>query len=287
MTTPVPLTTIFNPAPQCFTDYYMYTTQTTYTYYVLGPPSTSLCQPSGWDSTLQYFSPGICPSGYSIACSSTISAGTVTETRATCCPTSWACQVGGDSGLLPWLSTISCTITADNAVTTRTRPITFINSGSTTIFPGTIDYGLNALGVSIRYQSTDFASTTSSKATATPTLSNSAGQTSSGQSRTPMSNGSGPNAPHSTSLSTGAKAGIGAGVGVAALLVLGIAIFFIARHRKRNGAGPGGAKGREHFEIYKPVEIGSGVRPPRYELMGLPLSEVQGTPVEQYAVRRD
>lgn len=76
------LTTTFTPAPTCTADIY-----TTSIYYSIGGLEPSQCFPSGWASTSQYYSPGLCPAGYTEACSSLVSAGTVTETQATCCPT--------------------------------------------------------------------------------------------------------------------------------------------------------------------------------------------------------
>jgi hypothetical protein len=82
MSTPA-LTTAFIPSPSCLSDLYFY--QPTNFYISLGPPSTSDCLPSGW-ALSGYFSPGICPSGYTIACSSSNSLDLLTETVATCCP---------------------------------------------------------------------------------------------------------------------------------------------------------------------------------------------------------
>ncbi|KAL4892919.1 hypothetical protein BDV59DRAFT_178965 [Aspergillus ambiguus] len=93
-----PLTTTFTPAPSCLSDYYVWnateggscivggSTQTC-KFNSLGPPSTSDCLPPGYEPvTTAYFSPGLCPSGYNTACSEVVSVGTLTETRATCCP---------------------------------------------------------------------------------------------------------------------------------------------------------------------------------------------------------
>lgn len=91
------LTTSFSPLPSCLTDYYrinasISTTMngqiSTYAYLQRGPTSTSDCVPSGFAPTGVYYSPGICPSGYTQACSNVVTAGTVTETQATCCPRS-------------------------------------------------------------------------------------------------------------------------------------------------------------------------------------------------------
>lgn len=89
-TLPPALTTTFSPSPFCTVDIYRINATETEGWYFdhLGPlASTSACFPSGWapDSSV-YFSPAVCPSGYTIACSSLLSLGSVTETRATCCP---------------------------------------------------------------------------------------------------------------------------------------------------------------------------------------------------------
>jgi hypothetical protein len=88
------LTTTFTPAPSCLSQFYqldnadgMKCGDKICQYFQLGPLEPSSCFPSGWESSsTAYFSPGICPSGYTQACSSVINIGTVSETRATCCP---------------------------------------------------------------------------------------------------------------------------------------------------------------------------------------------------------
>lgn len=98
MTTQAPaLTTTFTPAKSCFQYYkYRYTgTELTCleggtgapsacTYMQLGPSgSDANCFPSSLElGSTFYYSPGICPSGFEVACSSTVGG----ETRATCCP---------------------------------------------------------------------------------------------------------------------------------------------------------------------------------------------------------
>lgn len=61
-------------------------------YYEQGPlASKTDCFPSGYDAAApsQYYSPGICPHGYTAACfsSEVLAPGTATETAYTCCPT--------------------------------------------------------------------------------------------------------------------------------------------------------------------------------------------------------
>lgn len=98
MTTQIPdLTTTFTPAKSCFQYYkYRYTgneltcleggtgAPSACTYMQLGPSGSDAdCFPSSLElGSTFYYSPGICPSGFEVACSST-SGG---ETRATCCP---------------------------------------------------------------------------------------------------------------------------------------------------------------------------------------------------------
>jgi len=101
----LPLTTIFTPPRNCFTDVslftgYNYPTASNSPYSVglgagnefsncspcwLGLATTSTCFPSSYSISATY-SPGVCPKGYEIACSSVDSNGQVLETVATCCP---------------------------------------------------------------------------------------------------------------------------------------------------------------------------------------------------------
>src|SRR3569833_350492 len=52
-----------------------------------GPFSTGACLPSSYDNPRSnFYSPGICPSGFTPACSWTTALGSATETAVTCCP---------------------------------------------------------------------------------------------------------------------------------------------------------------------------------------------------------
>jgi hypothetical protein len=93
---PPPLTTLFVPPNSCFTDVYWYSftsgqspqpggTEFMNGVHYLGLPGYSNCLPTNWAPS-SYYSPGICPGGYTIACSSINSIETLTETVATCCP---------------------------------------------------------------------------------------------------------------------------------------------------------------------------------------------------------
>src|ERR1700722_3272522 len=161
-TTSIPLTTTFTPSPSCLSDYYWIGS-----FISLGPPSTTACLPSGWQLTSQHFSPGQCPSGYVIACSTSIALGSLTETQATCCPSSYSCQTGDN---WPWFSTEPCARSFDAFPIASTLSITTMVNGVTTVSNSVLTYGgVNAYGISIRWQSTDFAITVTHPITTTLT----------------------------------------------------------------------------------------------------------------------
>lgn len=54
---------------------------------VQGPVPTKDCFPSNYNPAPDaYYSPGVCPVGFTVACSSINAIGTVSETIQTCCP---------------------------------------------------------------------------------------------------------------------------------------------------------------------------------------------------------
>ncbi|KAH8901520.1 hypothetical protein GQ53DRAFT_757144 [Thozetella sp. PMI_491] len=206
-------------------------------YYQLGvSTSTSDCFPSGWEPTsTAYFSPGICPSGYTTACSSVVSSGAATETRATCCPKGYSCQTGTD---WPWFSTDLCEYKVPSTVTFQYTTSIVGQGVVTTSHAGGGQQAINAFGVQIRWQSTDFVSTTSTASTSASTGSSNSPaqtQTSGAQSDAPSS------APAAASdgLPTGAKAGIGVGVALVVLLLLaGVALLWRRRRSQKAAALP-------------------------------------------------
>jgi hypothetical protein len=128
------LTTIFTPSPSCLSDYYVihlpeYDSLTSSGYVSLGPPTTSACLPLGWEVTSQYFSPGLCPSGYKIACSILNSIGSITETQAICCPSGYLCQT---TTKLYFYSTHPCTIRAQSLPAVIT--VTSTNNSTTSTY---------------------------------------------------------------------------------------------------------------------------------------------------------
>jgi hypothetical protein len=246
-TTSIPLTTTFTPSPSCLSDYYWIGS-----FISLGPPSTTACLPSGWQLTSQHFSPGQCPSGYVIACSTSIALGSLTETQATCCPSSYSCQTG-DSW--PWFSTEPCARSFDAFPIASTLSITTMVNGVTTVSPSVLTHGgVNAYGISIRWQSTDFAITVTHPITTTLTsvitstiISNEttshsltpsaaagsgiANETTSHSLTPSAAAGSGiANETTSHSLTSSAAAGIGVSVTLIFVAIIAVVTLFILRH---------------------------------------------------------
>jgi hypothetical protein len=87
-TTAVPaLTTTFTPPASCLSTVYSYGGSPDAHWDELGPADVLNCLPPAYQTTPGFFySPGVCPEGYSQACSSVVAIGSLTETRATCCP---------------------------------------------------------------------------------------------------------------------------------------------------------------------------------------------------------
>ncbi|KAJ5965626.1 hypothetical protein N7481_012340 [Penicillium waksmanii] len=179
-TTPLALTTTFSPPPECTTDTwyieyvtgeYYYTTSISNSlegwYLSQGPTDWRSCFPSGYEAKTDfYYSPGVCPSGYSIASSSVLSIGVSSETRATCCPSSFTAQT--DDGMV-WYSTNRCF----SGNTDTAHAWTFTKGG--TISSKTTAGGLNAKAVFIRWQETDFQTPATTTATTTDSTATSTG----------------------------------------------------------------------------------------------------------------
>ncbi|KAJ5890250.1 hypothetical protein N7504_011060 [Penicillium tannophilum] len=170
--TAIPLTTVFSPAAACTTDtWYIEYLSGTYHYDTAisatdagwwlsqGPKEWSSCFPSGYKAATDfYFSPGLCPSGYTVASQSTDSLDGNVETRATCCPSGYSAQT--ENGLV-WYSTNRCTSTNGNSnhawTFTKTNEISSMTTAD----------GINAKAVFVRWQSTDFTTPTATSMGAT------------------------------------------------------------------------------------------------------------------------
>lgn len=160
-----PLTTTFTAPSSCATAtglYQIWPEADSY-YYEQGPlASRTECYPSGYDpSPSQYYSPGLCPNGYTPACSRTgVVSSTATEIAYTCCPTAavYTCADTID-GLAASQTYLGCTMTFDlNVVLAR---ITAISDGNTETIQSTTESagaGLGANGIAVRFRSGDFSS---------------------------------------------------------------------------------------------------------------------------------
>ncbi|KAI2632687.1 hypothetical protein GGS26DRAFT_87486 [Hypomontagnella submonticulosa] len=236
-----PLTTTFTPPANCVASSALYWVKTSSTFYWLhGQPAQSSCFPDNYSpSQDQYYSPGICPHGYTRACESVSSTGGVVTTRATCCPPgNYGCAPTSSSYDYPWGPTLGCQSVYRVATTTSFTTIDGTPRGGETAgtpvslrAPGTI----MAYGVVIRNKSSATA-TTSAPGNNSSQRPNSpiASETGTQQPNSSSSNGSG------SEISSGAAAGIaiGAALGV---LVLGSAILWLFwsrwLRRKRREAG--------------------------------------------------
>ncbi|KAK0735090.1 hypothetical protein B0T26DRAFT_690802 [Lasiosphaeria miniovina] len=277
MTTTAPavpaLTTTFAPPESCLVSYSQYTySGSTLTCYAddnsqipcvfmhLGPATgspVSACLPPSYTPTASfYYSPGICPSGYQLACSSTSGA----ETRGTCCPSSYGCMT--PSTWWPWYSTDLCTIY-------MAPTVSFVYAASTVGVGWQINTGsaaaANAFGIPIRFKAADLASSTSSAATSTSSPSPSS-------SPLPSRQTSGSSAPEATALpavaspsselSAGAKAGIAIGAALAAIILIASAIFvWLRRRRAAAAAGDATAPEKVETQYYQGAQFGHVWRP--------------------------
>lgn len=264
LSSPILLTTTFVPDAACLSDVYKYfpvesNAGESGEYFLhLGPPDATKCLPSGWASTSQYFSPGVCPSGYSQACWATSSAGTDIETLATCCPSGYTCATLPSESYASWLpvlySTEVCVGTGGRGSSLGTFAVTKVVDGTTATSNTILEGGVNAYGVSIRFQAKAATATGSgggSSGSSSATISSDTGGissttiTSSTASSTSTSTGS---SNTKSGLSTGAKAGIGAGAAVLGAALLAFLIWFALR-RRRGVAGNGHEQSLMHGKL--------------------------------------
>ncbi|KAI0384634.1 hypothetical protein F5Y04DRAFT_277364 [Hypomontagnella monticulosa] len=106
-----PLTTTFTPPADCVASSALYWVRTSSTFYWLhGQPAQSSCFPDNYSPYQdQYYSPGICPAGYTRACESVSTSGGVATTRATCCPQgNYGCAPTSSSYSYAWGPTLGC-----------------------------------------------------------------------------------------------------------------------------------------------------------------------------------
>ncbi|KAI0132437.1 hypothetical protein BJ170DRAFT_680318 [Xylariales sp. AK1849] len=235
------LTTTFTPPADCLATDGLYWVNTASTFYWLyGKPYQTSCFPDNYAPYQNdYYSPGVCPSGYVERCQNVLDSGTATETRATCCPATgnFVCASTSSSYHYPWGPTLGCMsvymVDVETAFTTVQATLNGdeVAGESTSLkAPGT----MMAYGIPIRRQQSDVQTTTGSQQSSVTSK-----ETASSQTLTSASETASPNSSSTSSggLSAGAAAGIGVGVGLAVLLVgCAAAYLFCARRKKRQQA---------------------------------------------------
>ncbi|KAK6854067.1 hypothetical protein PG995_010879 [Apiospora arundinis] len=218
------LTTAFTPSSgylqtiwgQVFTEHHG-SNSATHKYHSLGRSATSDCYPLGFQLQPDaFYSPGICPSGWVIACSSLDAINTLTETRATCCPRGYSC-ITPPGTEVTW-STLSCTSIAISSIDVIVPNVDNQQEKTTTLAGVEIQAG----AINTRWQKSDFLPAATTTGSILPT------ETGGGKAEGSSTPDSG-----ASSLSTAARAGIGTGIGVGALLVLGSVAFAMYRRRKQ------------------------------------------------------
>ncbi|KAF2149652.1 hypothetical protein K461DRAFT_271218 [Myriangium duriaei CBS 260.36] len=252
-----PLTTTFTPGAGCSHStglYAMISCGTTCEWWVEGPLSLAIpnCFPARYTQFLShYYSPGICPSGYTVACTSTNEAASVSETVQTCCPTA----LGYDYGCVtphneyPWQYSLACTVSLQPGVSMYTFPdITYMHGTDTVVSSTTrAEAGIGAYGVEIRFQATDFIATSTTGSTSANRPTETPPSTSNVIPSTTTST------PDGQGLSTPAAIGTGVGVAIVGLLLFGLGLFFgrksmRARKAATTLSGPGQKQGASLYQ---------------------------------------
>lgn len=146
----------------------------------------------------------------------------------------------------PWYSSNPCTSSNTNSDSVYIYTV----NGAVTSETGT--FGIQGKGVSIRWQSTDFVSATSTSEILTTATSASTSSIPEATSTTGTAAGT-TGQSTSTGLSTGAKIGIGVGCGVAAVIIIFVALLVYRRRRSRSALASDQAMAQQYgppAEIY-------------------------------------
>ncbi|KAI3340135.1 hypothetical protein F4824DRAFT_518232 [Ustulina deusta] len=269
MTNLGPLTTTFSPiGPDCSSTFEGSLGNNRWLQYgVPGNPS-SACLPSNFNNNVGYFySPGLCPSGYTSACTGWVSAttGFTWETETTCCPSGYLCR--NDRGNDPYecLSGFegprTFAVSLYNIATDSTGVTTKIDSGRsvTTVLTGEAVF---AYAIVVRTA----ASNILSGAVTSPV----------GNLTTAINSATG------NGLSAGVAAGIGIGVGLGTILLIGNMVFLIRLYRRRLR----GSQVQDHYESEQgPVPSSHPRQQPQEHQKHLEPQEHQGTPHEMSTER--
>lgn len=215
----IPLTTTFTPPPDCLASLTVSAGDL-----LLGADTS--CRPSGAGKyyNTQFFSPGlICPSGWTSVTATTVTVGSATETRATCCPSLGHISFSGETRMYAAASLgFGCTAWIYGPITALV--LTGSTNYPTTIlgYTGPTYATVRAEIVQIAYQASDLRSSSASS---------SAPPTSAASSPAPT----GFDSP--SGLSTAAKVSMGVAIPVVVFAALALG-FFIIRRRKTKTKSP-------------------------------------------------
>ncbi|ESZ95604.1 hypothetical protein SBOR_4000 [Sclerotinia borealis F-4128] len=210
---------------------------------------SSTCMPSGYRrQTAYYYSPGICPTGYSAACSSFSTGSSLSKTVATCCPTGYTCfanrpadEIYGCTSYFSDNETLSInSVSFDTVTAASTTSYPIMYASTTVMVTSGVDF-VGAYGIIIEratddptWESSTTSSSTSSS-TASPIASGSTTLVSATSSSSGISSASTSTYISSprTGLTTGARAGVGVGVAFGIILICTGAFLLCKRLRKR------------------------------------------------------
>ncbi|KAI8954148.1 hypothetical protein F4801DRAFT_534504 [Xylaria longipes] len=199
-------------------------------YLVQGNIDQVTCYPNGYaGNTAQYYSPARCPSGFTQACSNTNRIDTLVETISICCPTQhiFVCQ---STSSLTWESTLGC-VSQNTRV--QTLDVIVASDGSTS--PYTIGIGaIGAYSLQVRYQSTDFVSSTSSARATNPTSMTTSNTNTNAGGNSDRTGGN----DNSRDISTGAAVGIVVGAFAGVLIIIAAIWYLIKQKQRQRQPGP-------------------------------------------------
>ncbi|KAH7002521.1 hypothetical protein EDB80DRAFT_720732 [Ilyonectria destructans] len=230
MSDPPPLTDTFTVPSTCYKSTFgaQITTETQNgIYFLLGDPnSAGDCLPSAvGTSTVSYFSPGLyCPHDWTTACSRTSDG----QAIATCCPPgSYVCELQSTfADLYYWITMYPCiSYVGDAAVTATSVPVIITSPTSHTIYYTLApNDAVNAPGVELRI---DISANTASVTTDSVITTGSVSTTGSVIATTSVAS------KHKDSTQALAI-GLGVPLGIMGAAVLGVAVWFFRRKKKRD-----------------------------------------------------
>ena len=282
MTNLGPLTTTYTPTgADCTSTYLAANNDNEWIQY--GQPDTTQCVPTSFTAFENYYySPGICPSGYTYACEAGVGTST---TQATCCPSGYTCRTGIDRDTDPFAC--ASTYTSNTYLTFEFYQFTSQTGGTattvttsselTTVYVASDSgYNVEAYGMIVRRSagdpewSTSGSVTSATASTAQSTAGSVASSTTLFASSTTSASGSGGGSGSSSGLSAGASAGIGVGVGLGCIIIIGaiVAAYIVGRRKRKSqqaaaqGQGPSASPYADAIPAEGQVaELNSGWKP--------------------------